>query len=200
MTEESRSVSYNHFAGSDNPQSLGLGSASAESGQGRSKISPMTWSIWSAGKAHPPWYGGPSPPAKASLPFNSGGSPGLQVHPPTNGTPLSSFPWSQKREGGLASEKVDAHTPQSWRKRAGVRGRWRGRKEGGLRVCHAVGPVRVLCPRALHLGPVARRAQGRAGQLPALISGLPSLLQLPGCPESCKLCPRRCQQSPQTCP
>lgn len=33
VREESRSVSYNHFAGSDNPQSLGLGSASAKSGQ-----------------------------------------------------------------------------------------------------------------------------------------------------------------------
>ena len=48
---------------------------------------------------------------------------------------------------------------------------------------HAVGPVLGPLPPGPSTLPVARRAQGRQGwTAPALISGLPSLLQLPGCP------------------
>ena len=81
---------------------------------------------------------------------------------------------------------------------------WRGRREGGLGLRHAVGscslvpcPLRARRPSTL---PVARGAPGtQSWTAPALISGLQSLLQLPGCPEICELCPRRCQQSSPTC-
>lgn len=47
---------------------------------------------------------------------------------------------------------------------------------------HAVGPVLGPLPPGPSTLPVARRAQGRQGwTAPALISGLRSLLQLPGC-------------------
>lgn len=75
----------------------------------------MTWSIWSAGKAHPPLAGAHAA-TSAHLSLPDRGSPRdskstlQQTEPPSH-----PFPQPEER-GSVTSEKVGAHTPQSWRK------------------------------------------------------------------------------------
>lgn len=62
---------------------------------------------------------------------------------------------------------------------------------------HAVGPVPGPLPPEPSTLPVARRAQGRQGwTAPALISRLPSLLQLPGCPRELQTLPTSVSAEP----
>lgn len=124
---------------------------------------------------------------RASLSFQQWGSSGLQVHPPTNGTPII-LPRSQKRGGLLLKEW--AHTrPRVGEKRGGGE-IWGGGRKGGLRSAPRCRTRSGPLPPGPSTLPVARRAQGEQGwTAPALISGLPSLLQLPGCPRELQTLP-----------
>lgn len=134
---------------------------------------------------------------------------GLQPNPAQTEPSLSPSPGARRERKSVTAEKVGAHTPQSWKKlgAGGVRGRGEG--AGGGRPL-AAPRCRIPAPSSLASSAPAGRPppcgwpaghKVRQGwTAPALISGLPSLLQLPGCPEICKVCPRRCLQSTPTCP
>lgn len=161
VRKESVLVSCSHFAGPDNPQSLGLESASTEGSEEVVWFLPWLGLVWCAQSTsslvldatltlalfppHPPNGGRPRTPSK----------------PSTDWTPLSPFPGARRERERYCWKSGRTDAPEREKSWAGVGAGWRGRREGGLGLRHAVGscslvpcPLRARRPSAL---PVARR-------------------------------------------
>lgn len=112
--------------------------------------------------------------------------------------------WSQER--ALQLKKWGHTRPKAGKSWARV-GRGRGRGGGAASGCATLSSPHsssLACSAPAARPPPCGWPAGhkvRQGwTAPALISGVPSFLQLPGSPEICKVCPRWCLQSAPTCP
>lgn len=164
---------------------------------------PNGWGQSGVRKAYPPQCSVPRYPSRVPPSSPMAGVLGLQPNPAQ--TELPSHPLLEPGES-VTAEKVGAHTPQSWKK-LGAGGEGSGAGGGAASGCATLSSPHsssLACSAPAARPPPCGWPAGhkvRQGwTAPALISGVPSFLQLPGSPEICKVCPRWCLQSAPTCP